>query len=120
MRKSKSDALIEDWRSTGRRRARGTLYQARVDFVCVGCGVTAKTKPKDAPKWFNDIWPEERREATQLQADHITKDLTSNNVDDLCWRCPSCHKLADIATEKGVAQVSEDATGYGAAYGGIL
>jgi len=94
------------------------LFESRIDYACVDCSVTVSEPPKDAPRWFDEIWPEEKRTASQLQADHMTKDYAMNDVDDLCWRCPSCHKLADIATEKGVAQV-EDPHGIGSAYGQI-
>lgn len=115
MRKNKPDDQIEDWRSTGRRRARRVLFESMIEFKCCDCGVTTATRPKEAPPWFDDLWPEENRTASQLQADHVSKDVTLNDVDDLCWRCPSCHKLADIATEKGVSQV-DDPHGYGDAY----
>jgi hypothetical protein len=119
MRKSKADAEILDWRSTGRRRARRMLFEARIDFSCVGCNATTKVPPKDAPSWFNDIWPEENRTASQLQADHTTKDVTMNDIDDLCWRCPSCHKIADMATSKGIGQEA-DPHGIEGAYGGFI
>jgi len=76
-------------------------------------------RPKEIPPWFDDLWPEANRELTQLQADHVSKDLTQNDADDLCWRCPSCHKLADNATAKGIAQVA-DPNGYSSAYGGLI
>lgn len=116
MRKSKKDSTIQDWRSTGRRRARRTLFESRQDYACIGCGHTVSTPPVDAPKWFEDIWPEENRDRTQLQADHKSKDLTNNDIDELCWRCPSCHKLADNTTARGVATETAD-HGYDAAYG---
>jgi len=118
MRKNKSDVDILDWRSTGRRRARRTLFESRIDFVCIDCQHTVSIPPKDAPKWFDEIWPESNRDCSQLQADHTTKDYTINDVDDLCWRCPSCHKIADQATAKRVAQ-EDDPHGLGSAYGGV-
>ena len=119
MRKAKPDHEVIDWRSTGRRRARRMLFESMIDFKCVGCGLTTMDRPKEIPPWFDDIWPEEGRTLTQLQADHTSKDLTMNDVDDLCWRCPSCHKKADMVTEKGVAQEA-DPLGYGSAYGGLI
>jgi hypothetical protein len=118
LRKSKTDQAILDWRSTGRRRARRVLFESRQDFVCIGCGHTVVVPPKDAPRWFEDIWPEQHRDRSQLQADHKSKDLTDNELDDLCWRCPSCHKYADNTTEKGVATETTD-HGYADAYGGV-
>ena len=100
-----------DWRSTGRRKARKALFEAYIPFACTDCGVTNMEPPKDAPTWFDEIWPEDNRSlrndknsAYGLQADHISKDYTNNEVENLVWRCPSDHKRADAKTEKGVAQ----------------
>lgn len=95
---------VKDIRSTGRRRARRVLYKAYVPFKCVDCGKTNSVPPKDAPKWFDEIWPEENRvlkESEGLQADHETKDLEINTEDDCNWRCPKCHKQKDMQTDKG-------------------
>lgn len=100
---------IIDWRSTGRRIARRTMYKAMVEYKCCDCGRTSKEPPKDAPKWFEDIWPVENRTLdAQLQADHVTKDLQNNELENLEWRCPSCHKLSDKQTEKGVSTKQVD------------
>jgi len=116
MRKSRNDGQVQDWRSTGRRRARGILFDSRVDYACVGfndptthllvpCERTSMAPPKDAPRWFQDIWPEQNRcISSQLQADHLDKDVTHNTIENLVWRCPSCHKIQDQQTEKGMAQ----------------
>jgi len=61
--------------------------------------------PKDAPRHFAEIWPEEMREVSQLQVDHEDKDYTNNELTNLNWRCPSCHKLHDLMTEKGESTV---------------
>lgn len=108
------ESKILDWRSTGRRKARRALYKARVDYSCVGytdergrheCGATTLEPPKDAPRWFEDIWPERNRVLDyQLQADHESKDFTNNDLDHINWRCARCHKLQDRQTDKGVAQ----------------
>lgn len=101
-----SNRDMKDVRSTGRRRARKVLFESYADYKCFDCGVTTKEPPKDAPRWFEDIWPTERRELnTQLQADHETKDLTVNDESFVNWRCPSCHKKQDLKTEKGEATV---------------
>jgi hypothetical protein len=106
---TKDDGKIKDWRSTGRRKARSALFKARVMFKCVDCGRTSKEPPKDAPAWFEEIWPEENRVLEySLQADHETKDLTHNTIDKLNWRCAPCHKAQDSKTEKGEATVKED------------
>jgi hypothetical protein len=108
------DEMIIDWRSTGRRKARRALFNARVDFCCVDCGRTTKVPPKDAPVFFDEIWPYESRvlNGQSLQADHESKDVTDNDVSDLNWRCASCHKKRDIQTGKGVSTIDNDITSY--------
>lgn len=107
----KDESKIVDWRSTGRRKARKALYNAYIDFKCEDCGATNIEPPKDAPTWFDEIWVYTNRtlrndlnSAYGLQADHISKDYTNNEVENLVWRCPKHHKLADTKTKKGVAQ----------------
>ncbi len=114
------DESIVDWRSTGRRKARRALFQARIDFKCVGytdergnyrpCGKTTHTPPKDAPSFFDEIWPSDNRilSPQSLQADHESKDLQDNDVEDLNWRCASCHKHADKQTSKGESRIEND------------
>lgn len=114
----KDESRIVDWRSTGRRKARRELYKAYVEYKCVGyikdgrnipCGKTSKEPPKDAPSWFDEIWPEDNRVLDyQLQADHESKDLTANTVEFLNWRCAPCHKMQDKQTSKGQATVTID------------
>jgi hypothetical protein len=108
------DELVIDWRSTGRRKARRSLFNARVDFCCVECGKTTREPPKDAPVFFDEIWPYERRvlSGQALQADHESKDLHNNNVEDLNWRCASCHKKRDMQTEKGESTIVNDIADY--------
>jgi len=120
---TKDETKIKDWRSTGRRKARRALYEAMVPYRCAGfdkgaehfsCGKTTIKPPEDAPKWFDEIWPEDNRTLeSQLQADHKSKDLTNNNIDHLDWRCPSCHRYQDQQTEKGQAQSTVDFWGTG-------
>lgn len=98
---------MQDPRSTGRRRARKELFDNYVPFKCVDCGKTSKEPPKDAPKHFDEIWPEELRVlGNSLQADHETKDMESNDVSVLNWRCSSCHKIHDLQTEVGQSTVN--------------
>lgn len=105
----KDESRIKDWRSTGRRKARKELFANYVPFMCVGteehdCGKTSKKPPMDAPPWFEELWPEENRVLDySLQADHETKDVTNNDINELAWRCAACHKEHDIKTEKGVS-----------------
>lgn len=95
---------VDDWRSTGRRRARRTLYRARRPYSCESCGLTVTIPPKDAPTYFDEIWPEEDRVLnSQLQANHKTKELTDNSEESIEWLCPSCHKIKDSQTEKGIS-----------------
>lgn len=103
---TKDESRIKDWRSTGRRKARKELFANYVEFKCIDCGRTSIDPPKDAPLWFDEIWPEENRVlAYSLQADHESKDLTNNDINELAWRCSSCHKTHDSKTEKGVSTV---------------
>ncbi len=84
--------------------------------MCVGytikgittpCGKTSIEPPKDAPRYFEEIWPEENRVLkNSLQADHESKDLEANDIQYVNWRCSSCHKLQDNETEKGEATVA--------------
>lgn len=106
---TRDESLIKDWRSTGRRKARRALYHAYVPYACVDCGVTSNEAPKDAPSWFDEIWPEERRELDYpLQADHESKDYENNEVEYLNWRCNPCHKKADRQSAKGEPQKSKN------------
>lgn len=99
-----SNKDVKDIRSTGRRRARRALFESYKLYKCVDCGITTTEPPKDAPGWFDELWPQEnRRLKSQLQADHETKDLTINDEAFLNWRCPSCHKIQDNKTDKGEA-----------------
>ena len=105
----KNEDNIQDWRSTGRRKARKELFNSYISFECATCGVTTINPPKDAPPWFDEIWPEENRVLDySLQANHKTKDFTINTVEFLEWLCQPCHKLADSVTEKGESTVIED------------
>jgi phage FluMu protein Com len=102
----KNEDNIKDWRSTGRRKARKALFNAYVEFKCCDCGKTSIEPPKDAPPWFEEIWPEENRVLDySLQADHESKDMQFNDVSELNWRCASCHKLHDSQTEKGTSTI---------------
>lgn len=104
----KNEENVQDWRSTGRRKARKELFNAHVSYECADCKKSTISPPQDAPPWFEEIWPEENRVlASQLQADHETKDFTQNEVQYLNWRCPSCHKKQDLTTGKGEATVTE-------------
>lgn len=106
---TKDSSLIKDWRSTGRRKARRALFVARIPFKCIDCGVTSREPPKDAPSWFDEIWPDENRRLDySLQADHETKDLRNNEIENLNWRCQPCHKVHDGQTDKGVSTVEVD------------
>lgn len=105
----KNEDNIEDWRSTGRRKARKELFNSYVEFKCEKCGKTSIEPPKDAPPWFDEIWPEENRVLPySLQADHKTKDYSINDVEFLGWKCQPCHKEADSKTEKGESTVNEN------------
>jgi hypothetical protein len=104
---TKNEDLIKDWRSTGRRKARRELFNNYVEFKCVGCGRTSKEPPKDAPKHFDEIWPEANRTLDySLQANHKTKNYRDNDVSLLEWLCQPCHKERDSSTGKGESTVN--------------
>jgi hypothetical protein len=106
---TKDESKILDWRSTGRRKARRTLYAAYVPYACVHCGKTSEEPPKDAPAWFDEIWPEENRVLDYpLQADHETKDYQNNEVENINWKCSPCHKKDDGKTAKGEPQTTKN------------
>jgi hypothetical protein len=104
----KNEDNILDWRSTGRRKARRALYASFQEYKCFDCGKSTVEPPKDAPTWFDEIWPEEERVLTsQLQANHLTKDLKVNTEEYLEWLCPSCHKIKDSKTGVGETTIDE-------------
>jgi hypothetical protein len=95
-------------RSTGRKRGRKTLFLERISFECDFCGRTSKKPPPDAPEWFDEIWPEERRVLDySLQVNHISKDISDNDPANLEWLCADCHKWKDSQTAKGEVDRSE-------------
>lgn len=106
---TKNEDAIKDWRSTGRRRARRELFRNYVEYKCNVCSRTSLSPPKDAPKWFDELWPEERRELNYpLQANHMTKDYTQNDIDVIEWLCEPCHKVKDSQTDKGESTVQRE------------
>jgi hypothetical protein len=71
------------------------------------CNKTSQEPPKDAPSWFEEIWPEDNRVLDyQLEADHETKDWTNNELENINWKCKSCHRIDDSKSSKGEAQES--------------
>ena len=97
----RNEENIKDWRSTGRRKGRRVLYASRRDYACDTCGRTVINPPKDAPDYFDEIWPTANRVLTKLEVQHKTKDLRDNDEAFLSWLCPSCHKLEDMETAVG-------------------
>jgi len=104
--------LVVDWRSTGRKRLRKALFEEEVPYKCNQCGRTSVKPPPDAPPYFEDIWPEEKRVlAYSLQANHINKDITDNDPANGEWLCALCHKALDSMSAVGEIDSSE--YGYG-------
>lgn len=99
----------KDPRSTGRKRARATLFRIRRPFWCVDCKRSPNKLPVSCPK---EIERSDDRADIQLEADHENKNILDNDPANLNWRCTSCHKLRDSTTAKGVSTV-EDEFGYG-------
>ena len=100
----------KDPRSTMRRRGRNVLFKLRVPYICNECGRSPEIFPRDAPKDLTMAKPY-LRTVKQLQVNHINKDITDNDPSNLEFLCPSCHKLKDKQTPKGVSPV-EDSWGY--------
>jgi hypothetical protein len=108
-----------DARSTQRKRARKKLFYEQVPFICGAphwrtdgkwCGKSPPELPPDAPQ---DLELSKDTSLTStLQANHITKNIMDNDLVNLEWLCPSCHKLEDSKTEKGVSQKGTNTHGY--------
>lgn len=112
---------IKDPRSTGRKRARRTLFNTKRLYACQICGITSRLRPPEAPNNFEEFWPLESglSEATllktttksALQANHINKNVLDNDPANLEWLCPPCHKKKDLTTSVGES-VIENEFGY--------
>ena len=101
----------KDPRSTQRKRARKILFNAGRDYVCVDCGCSPKILPRDAPRTLK-LAPVGKRTVGSLQADHENKNIMDNDLININWRCPSCHKNSDKRTGKGES-TKGDEFGYG-------
>ena len=101
----------KDPRSTQRKRARRILFRAGVDYICVDCGKSPIHLPDDAPKHLR-LAPMSMRTVSGLQANHINKDIMDNDLANLEFLCPSCHRLKDNLTPKGVSVKGYDDMGY--------
>lgn len=105
-----------DPRSTRRKQARKVLFKSGCAYICGephlehGCGKSPSHLPKDAPQDL-ELAPKEMRTVSGLQANHRSKNIDDNDIANLEWLCPSCHKIVDSQTEKGVSAVA-DTTGY--------
>lgn len=117
MARKPSEKEPVDPRSTQRKRARKTLFYWKVDYICGAphyrkgsnhCGRSPKELPKDAPQDLELASKEKQFVSVTLQANHISKDIMDNDLANLEWLCPSCHKLEDSKTEKGVSQVENN------------
>lgn len=117
MRKPSTKEPI-DARSTQRKRARKTLFFLKVPYICgaphyreegTWCKRSPKELPKDAPQDLELAEPAKQFASVTLQANHINKDIMDNDEVNLEWVCPSCHKLEDSKTEKGVSQKGNEA-----------
>ena len=67
--------------------------------------------PRDAPRNL-ELAPRWLRDISGLQANHINKDIMDNDPVNLEWLCPSCHRIKDNQTAKGVS-IKDDEWGYG-------
>lgn len=100
----------KDPRSTQRKRARKILFNIGRDYICIDCECSPVELPRDAPRHLR-LAPLDKRTVGSLQADHENKNILDNDAANLNWRCPSCHKLSDKRTAKGVS-TKEDEFGY--------
>lgn len=111
----------KDPRSTGRKRGRAALEAQGRPYWCrstmdggfktdiirgqkAGCG----RSPSD-PEAPGGYYPG----MSQLQVNHINKNVLDNDPANLEWACPGCHKLIDSQTEVGVSTRTTDEWGYG-------
>lgn len=101
----------KDPRSTQRKRARKVLFRLGIPYVCNDCEKSPKMLPRDAPRNL-ELAPVYLRTITGLQANHINKDIMDNDPVNLEWLCPSCHRIKDNQTAKGVS-IKDDEWGYG-------
>lgn len=100
-----------DPRSTGRKRGRKVLFRTGRPYCCANCSKSPVRLPPDAPREID--WPKSNRVLeSALQVQHINKNVLDNDPANLKWLCPSCHKLEDSQTEKGVSLI-QDEFGYG-------
>lgn len=105
-----------DARSTGRKRGRAVLIKTRRPFYCEECSRGPKDFPDTYPTQLRDVElladPEDRYDSIVLECNHINKNILDNDPANLQWLCKSCHKQADMKTEKGVS-ILGDEHGYG-------
>ena len=116
----KDNDAVRDPSSTGRKRGRKVLEQQGRPYWCrstleggfrteiingkkAGCG----RSPSD-PSAPGGHYPG----MGQLQVNHINKNVLDNDSVNLEWVCPSCHKVIDSQTEKGVSTKQGDEWGY--------
>lgn len=115
-----SEREVKDARSTGRKRGRRTLEKQERPYWCrstleggfktetirgqvAGCG-RSPTDPNAPGGHYPGM--------SQLQVNHINKNILDNDPANLEWVCPACHKLIDSQTEKGVSTKAGDEWGY--------
>lgn len=99
--------IPKDLRSTGRRRARKALFDSGITFECAHCGAVPQVMPKDFPRKNPPPLGRSSKTCTRLEAQHKNKDMSDNDVGNLEFLCPSCHKNADKVTAKGVSTVQD-------------
>jgi hypothetical protein len=59
-----------------------------------------------------ELAPVGERTISKLEANHKNKNIMDNDPQNLEWLCPSCHKIEDSKTSKGVSKF-QDEFGYG-------
>src|SRR5580765_5225954 len=89
----------KDPRSTGRTRGRAVLEKTGRPYWCDTC----KRSPTD-PKAPGGHYPG----MSQLQVQHINKNVLDNDPANLKWLCASCHKFEDSKTARGVSPIDDE------------
>lgn len=104
--------IPKDIRSTMRKRARKTLFKLGVPYRCNKCGGFPIKIPADLPPELVEIKIDLDNRVSELQANHINKNLLDLDPVNLEWLCPACHKNADKVTAKNVSPKGDE-HGYG-------
>lgn len=100
---------VKDPRSTGRKRGRRVLEREGLPYWC---GATRDGGVRDGYCGRSPVDPDapggHYPGMSQLQVNHLNKNVMDNDPVNLVWACPSCHKKQDSRTEKGVSTKGDE------------